>query len=519
MKTQFFFKIPLIGSWENNFSRYLFDVKQNIHMNLRVLLWIAFLLIGRIAMGVEFKAKSGDTFILRLPLSVMPKEIDPHLGNDIPLNKICRQIFDNLVELDESAAPLPRLADKWKISAADNTITFTLSKNATFHTGQAITAEDVKQSFIRSSRKGNLVAQQISDFNTCITIGTCSGFKILGPRDFSIKLIDANFEDFFKRVASMDASIVLERNRKLIGSGPYKIKKLSKDTLALEPAKTPSSGKLLFKEILFSLVGRDQAVEKFKKGLIDEFDNIQYSYTPGSIPDSHEIVITLPATAMMVLNLKSGPFKNLELRKFLRDQLDVTKFLDSLNVEGVPAGSLIPKGMLGHIPLDNFKNKNTGAPKLRGLVRIGVVTKFSQTAAIRSYLPELLGRAGLTTIIIEKSFNELLKDFRRQELDLIIKADAPKYRDEISMFDSLLSGSNSNISSFRNSDLDRLSSASLPRELLGDRLSRIKKMEDIVRRELPVIPIYYPILKVRVSRQLLLRGISVRSNFLWDMRY
>ena len=53
-------------------------------------------------------------------------------------------LFDSLAQLQPDGTVVPKLAEKWAISADNLTYTFTLRDNAKFHDGSAITADDVK---------------------------------------------------------------------------------------------------------------------------------------------------------------------------------------------------------------------------------------------------------------------------------------------------------------------------------------------------------------------------------------
>jgi peptide/nickel transport system substrate-binding protein len=57
--------------------------------------------------------------------------------------KICTTIFDTLLGKDPQGQPVPGIAEKWEISDNGMEYTFHLRKDATFHDGSPVTAEDV----------------------------------------------------------------------------------------------------------------------------------------------------------------------------------------------------------------------------------------------------------------------------------------------------------------------------------------------------------------------------------------
>lgn len=54
-------------------------------------------------------------------------------------------VFESLVELDDTLAPAPMLADRWSVNGS--TWTFTLRSGIVFHNGAALTANDVVASY------------------------------------------------------------------------------------------------------------------------------------------------------------------------------------------------------------------------------------------------------------------------------------------------------------------------------------------------------------------------------------
>ncbi|MFC2158510.1 ABC transporter substrate-binding protein [Acidobacteriota bacterium] len=62
---------------------------------------------------------------------------------------ISEQLFNGLVHLDRNLKVVPSLAEYWKVSPDGKVYTFYLKKGVKFHTGEVVTASDVKYSFER----------------------------------------------------------------------------------------------------------------------------------------------------------------------------------------------------------------------------------------------------------------------------------------------------------------------------------------------------------------------------------
>jgi len=85
----------------------------------------------------------------RRPLGHDPKTLDPARISDIYSLSVSQQIFDGLVQFDQTLAIKPALAEFWRASRDGLTWTFDLRKGAKFHHGREVTADDVVYSLTR----------------------------------------------------------------------------------------------------------------------------------------------------------------------------------------------------------------------------------------------------------------------------------------------------------------------------------------------------------------------------------
>src|SRR5206468_7895837 len=90
-----------------------------------------------------------DRGAYRRPLGNDPATLDPARIRDIYSLAVAQQVFDGLVQFDQTLAITPALAQFWKASRDGLTWTFTLRKGVKFHHGREVTAEDVVYSFTR----------------------------------------------------------------------------------------------------------------------------------------------------------------------------------------------------------------------------------------------------------------------------------------------------------------------------------------------------------------------------------
>lgn len=78
-----------------------------------------------------------------------PVTLDAARIGDIYSRSVAQQLFDGLVQFDQTLTVVPALAQYWKASRDNRTWTFTLRKGVKFHHGREVTSDDVVYSFTR----------------------------------------------------------------------------------------------------------------------------------------------------------------------------------------------------------------------------------------------------------------------------------------------------------------------------------------------------------------------------------
>jgi oligopeptide transport system substrate-binding protein len=118
-----------------------------------LLLALALVLAAAPPSGAQERKRAGErpavTALYRRPLGNDPATLDPARINDVYSRSVAQQIFDGLVQFDQTLTIAPALARFWKSSRDGLTWTFTLRKGVKFHHGREVTAEDVVYSLTR----------------------------------------------------------------------------------------------------------------------------------------------------------------------------------------------------------------------------------------------------------------------------------------------------------------------------------------------------------------------------------
>lgn len=98
------------------------------------------------AAGANKEAPKGGNFVYNLESE--PPTIHPITSTDVSAQRINYFVCEGLATRDlETYDWQPALAEKWEISKDNKTFTFKIRKDAVFHDGKPVTAEDVKFSY------------------------------------------------------------------------------------------------------------------------------------------------------------------------------------------------------------------------------------------------------------------------------------------------------------------------------------------------------------------------------------
>jgi peptide/nickel transport system substrate-binding protein/oligopeptide transport system substrate-binding protein len=99
--------------------------------------------------GAQERPPASDGGVYRRPLGHDPATLDPARVRDVYSLAVGQQLFDGLVQFDQTLSITPGLAQFWVASRDGLTWTFTLRKGVKFHHGREVTADDVIYSFTR----------------------------------------------------------------------------------------------------------------------------------------------------------------------------------------------------------------------------------------------------------------------------------------------------------------------------------------------------------------------------------
>ncbi|MCZ2126682.1 MAG: peptide ABC transporter substrate-binding protein [Anaerolineales bacterium] len=158
--------------------------------------------------------------------------LNPALDWNNPADRdLDRLLFNGLIKFDSRGLPQPDLADSWAASEDGKIYNFTLRKNAVWHDGQPVVSDDVLYTIEIIKSSASLFPQDVKDLWSQIQVKRLDdkNFQFVLPEPFSPFLDYATFGILPKHILEsvpVDQFESAEFNLKPIGTGPYQFDRL-----------------------------------------------------------------------------------------------------------------------------------------------------------------------------------------------------------------------------------------------------------------------------------------------------
>ena len=462
------------------------------------------------------------------------------------------QIYNGLVQLNDSLNIIPCIAKSWKISEDGKTYTFRLRNDVCFHNnnlfqggkGRKVVASDFEYSFNR------LIDRKIASpgawvFNSVNKrdISSINGFKAFDDSTFIIHL-KSPFPAFLGILTTPYCFVVPKeivehygrdfRNHP-VGTGPFMFK-LWAEGEKLVLIKNPNyfekdnKGKSLPRidavSITFIADKQSEFLE-FIKGRIDFISGVNASFKDELITSDGK----LQPKYNNKLHMLISPYLNTEYIGILAEKKNKTianslvcdknvrlamnlainkkKMIAYLrNNIGFPANSgFIPKGMPGFSDKivrgfmynpDSAKKllKLAGYPNGKGLKSIKIVT-VSDYLDICEFVQNELSQVGITAeieVVTGLSYREMLANTQMEMFRASWVADYADAENYLSLFYSKnFSPQGPNYTHFKNLEFDMLYEKALDEKNTFRRMVYYNRMDQIILDEANIIPLFYDV--------------------------
>ena len=328
---------------------------------LTAILATAAVLAGGYVVGQAYQVRDGKKVLVFGARQAVPN-LDPHVKTDWSTRTIQQSVYDALLKYEGNPAQIvPWLAESYSASQDGKTYTFRINRGARFHTGDPVTAQDVKYSF-----------ERILDLKlgpAVLYMDVVDRESLKAPDDFTFQVsLKKPYAPFIATIPwlyivsrkQVQANVVAnDYGQKWLmdheaGSGPFKIRRWEQGNLyeldAVEDYwrgwKVPTHiGGYIFKLIQESssqkialLKGEADLVEGLQP---DDYESIKS--TPGVKIEEHPGVTNFA----IKFNNQKGLTANKDMRKALSYAMDYDAFLKIYNGHAVLMEGPIPKAFKG----------------------------------------------------------------------------------------------------------------------------------------------------------------------------
>ncbi|MCH7760727.1 peptide ABC transporter substrate-binding protein [candidate division TA06 bacterium] len=330
-------------------------------------LW--FILLSFFLSGCGEKSPRTQGYVLGTTDKVVT--LDPADAYDYLSGNIIENVFDRLVRYQVGTTEIePSLATQWEISPDGITYTFTLREGVKFHDGTDLTPEAVKFSLDRARTLGGDpgflldVIEEVSIEDKGAKAGPIRAGLPVAPGKVIIQL-KYPFTAFLSILAFSASSPVSPSDYTMtekhpvnpVGTGPYRVVAYREgDLVELEAFPDYWGEKPKTSRVMIKLYDTSSALKLALQN--QEVDVAYRTFTPTELedlrkkPDLQVLEGESPAIRYLVINVTHSPFTDLNLRKAIACAVDreaINRIVYLGTVE--PLYSMIPIGMLGHLPV------------------------------------------------------------------------------------------------------------------------------------------------------------------------
>ena len=472
---------------------------------------------------------AGGGQILRLAQTAEPTTLDPAQVQDGPTIELLMHVYDGLVQWTPDNRLAPALAEKWEISKDGATYTFHLRKDAKFHNGRPLTAQDFVYSITRALDPKTTSPVAMVYLNDLIgaaefNAGTSAALPgVSAPDEHTLRLtIDRPKAYFLAKLTYPTAYAVCREeiektggrvtDGSMVGTGPFRLAEYTKgDRLVLDANKDYFDGPPRLARIERRILLQNETRrDKFEAGELDITDLSMAAYRadrndPKLQPLIHQF--ERPSVYYMALNQKAfAPFKDVRVRQAFAHAIDKAELIRTVH-EGVPrrAEGIVPFGVPGHdpefkgLPFDPARARKllaeagypggSGFPAVKLSFRASVDDIRNTAVKIAADLKDNLG---ITVQLDETEWAAFLARRNRGDMPFYFLRWAADYLDPQNFLSTMLhTNAPENTLGYSNPEFDRLCDVADGMLDEKSRMATYHKAEKIAVTDAPWVPIYF----------------------------
>lgn len=500
------------------------------------------LLVGVIFLG-SCRRPSAEFVTVALPDKFSSLDTLTNTASDSAADRVRNLIFNTLVRKNESFEYVGELAKEINVSPDGMTVTFFLRDNVTFHNGRAFTSADVKYTFDELFKSNSFKSkaffdtvpvddQKISQTNTNPNTANRPEAEIKTkavPHILSIEVPDPTTVVFkvarpalknqllsnLVAIPIIPEGTVGQQKEQPVGSGPFKFVNFdaSQNTVELSPNENYWEGAPKISKLRIKTVTDASALQaELQTGGVDVAPN------PSNLPpDSIQALRADPKLKVeqsdgsniqyLIFNTQSPPLNNVKVRQAIGYAIDRQKIVSILlSDQAKVAHSILPPQSWAYSPGIEYKYDPEKARQLlseAGYKNEPIVFKYSSgNAYVNQYsqvIQSSLNDVGINVQIETLEVGTIRTQLKQGQFQMYTGIWVGGNQDPIFLRDLFSTGKIPvgtveccNRGRYSNTELDRLVDEAINAVDREVAKASYVKAQEIVSRDLPLLPLWYP---------------------------
>jgi peptide/nickel transport system substrate-binding protein len=386
--------------------------------------------------------------------------LDPAVAYEFSGIQAEGSIYETLVTFTDGMEGVqPLLAESWDVQDSGDmwTITFKLNPNATFASGNPVTADDVVWSWGRAIDINLSPAFLLND----VAKVTKENMRAVDPQTFEVKIPKDVSPQVFLSVISFTVAAAVEKalvepnmgddmgqswlNDNSAGSGPFVLNRWDRETAVVLDANPnywgePAKFQRVIMQNMKEGINRQSAIETGDADIVQDLGPEQKSALEGN-PDVQLVTGDNTQLIYIGMNAMKPPLDNSDVREAIRYAINYDEIIALTGGDAKLVQEVIPAGFLGHTGEIPFTQDIDKAKEL--LAQAGVAEGTEIVALVPSDFPAGpidfptlaakiqadLEKVGLKLTLQQLQVSELLNIYRAQEGQMVFILWGPDFPD------------------------------------------------------------------------------------------
>lgn len=465
-----------------------------------------------------------------------PATIDPAKNSAVDGATLINHAFEGLMKLDKDNKIVEGQAAKYEVNKDETVYTFTLRDDAKWSDGEAVKAEDFVYAWQRLANP-----KTGADYNYMIDMVKNANEIMAGkkkPEELGIKALDektvevtlATPTPYFLEVCAFPATFPVRKDiidadkegtwatnpETYIGNGPYVLKEWEHQA-KMTYVKNENYYDLanLGPDTINFVLMEDQntILSAFKNGEILFGDDLP-SEEIEAMKDKGLVIEKQLGTYFLSINVNKEGLDNVKVREALSLAIDRDYIVEKVAKGGqIPADSFVTTGLTdadgktefhenakkwydvkdykGNVEKAKKLLKEAGYENGKGLPSIELMCNPGHEPIMEAVQNMWKENLGVNATISNQDWNVFLETRKQGDFQVARDGWLGDYNDPISFIDMWITGGGNNNAQWSNKDYDKLVSEIKSTTDAKERYAKMHEAEDMLAKDMPIIPIYY----------------------------